>query len=95
MTFVGIRFTNRKALATTLFAGLLLTGCASQVPLESSAPAPTTSAAPAASSAQSAQDAARAREIAAAKAAGVRRKPSCRVVSTTTGRAPTRVTISG
>lgn len=54
---------NRMPLAAAVVAGLVLAGCASQVPLDSNA------AGSGASSQQSAQAAAVAREIAAAKAA--------------------------
>ncbi len=66
MKLIGNRVVTCRPLAVAVFAGLVLTGCASQVPLESSsAPASTASAA----SVQSAQEAAKAREIAAARAA--------------------------
>jgi peptidoglycan-associated lipoprotein len=69
MKLFGIRFANIKPLAGALFAGLVLAGCASKVPLESPAPAAPAAATATPAPAQSAQDAARAREIAAAKAA--------------------------
>ncbi len=67
MNFVTQRLANKLPLAGVLFAGLLLAGCASQVPLDSSAAGASTSGS--GSQAASAQDAATAREIAAAKAA--------------------------
>lgn len=57
---------SRMPVAAAIFAGLVLAGCASQVPLDSSASSASGSGA---SGQQSAQAAAVAREIAAAKAA--------------------------
>jgi peptidoglycan-associated lipoprotein len=68
MKLFGIYVANPKPLAGALLAGLVLTGCASQVPLETPAPAPTASATPSAP-AQKPQEPAVSREIAAAKAA--------------------------
>lgn len=58
---------GRLHLATAIFAGLILAGCASQVPLESSSA--TSSTATGTAGQGSAQDGAMSREIAAAKAA--------------------------
>jgi len=60
---------GRLHLAAAIVAGLILAGCASQVPLDSSSTASSTSAAGQAAGQASAQDGAVSREIAAAKAA--------------------------